>query len=337
MKTRRLWLVLAAVAVAGFWFGRLAWRAHHNLVTLSARNMPLAQVVRSLERQTWEKIKYDRSLNAKITLNVQDAALDSVLDLVADRAGARWQKTYAIGPNRGAISKLESVLEAGGKLDSTGWTNVAPPSPDLPREVVIGGGAAQMAAPPEGGGAGPGPMPPGGGRMMRRLFRPGGPPGGEDVGGGGVIVAPSGGQAFMIMPDGTTDIWNSERIVLETDLLPQLGSNAPSEASPESAQQIANAVHGRSQLYYNMAPAPFGMGGHGPSFGIHMAGGGRKAGGGPGHGPDGGDIVGMMTKGQQQRRLAEMGRSPEEQVERARENATNKMRFQTDEEDSKTN
>ena len=340
MKTRRLWLI--AVAVAGFWFGRLAWRAHHNLVTLNARNMPLAEVVRSLERQTWEKIKYDRSLNAKITLNVKDAPLDSVLDLVADRAGARWQKTYAIGPNRGAISKLESVLEAGGKLDSTGWTNVAPPPPDLPREVVIGGGPIQTVPPPDGSGPGSGPMAPGGGRMMRRLFRPGGPPGGEDPGGvgpsghgGGGIVAPSGGQAIMIMPDGSEDIWNSERIVLATDLLPQLGSNAPSEASAESAQQIANAVHGRSQLYYSIAAAPFGMGGH--VFSHRMSGGGRKAGGGPDQGPDGGDIVSMMTKGQQQRRLSEMGRSPEEQVERARENATNKMRFQAVEEDSKAN
>jgi hypothetical protein len=42
----------------------------------------------------------------------------------------------------------------------------------------------------------------------------------------------------------------------------------------------------------------------------------------------------MIKKGQQERRLSEMGRSPEEQVERARENATNKMRFQTAEEDS---
>jgi hypothetical protein len=302
--------------------------------------MPLAEVVRSLERQTWEKIKYDRSLNAKITLNVKDAPLDSVLDLVADRAGARWQKTYAIGPNRGAISKLESILEAGGKLDSTGWTNIAPPPPDLPREVVVGGGPSQMAPPPDGGGPGPSPMAPGGGRIMRRLLRPGGPPGGEDFvdggpagRGGGGIAAPSGGQAFTIMPDGSEDIWNLERIVLETDLLPQLAGNSPQEATAESAQQIANAVHGRSQLYYNIAPAPFGMGGHGPGFGMRRAGGGRKMGG-PGHEPDGGDIVSMIKKGQQERRLSEMGRSPEEQVERARENATNKMRFQTAEEDS---
>lgn len=55
MKTKQIALALAAVAVAGLWFGRLAWRAHNNLVTLHVRNAPLAEVVRSMERQTWGK------------------------------------------------------------------------------------------------------------------------------------------------------------------------------------------------------------------------------------------------------------------------------------------
>src|ERR1700677_2083177 len=111
MKTRTISIALAAVAVAGLWFGRLAWRAHHNLVTLRAHNMTLAEVVRSLERQTWEKIRYDKSMSAKITLNVKDAPLSVVLDLVADRAGARWQKVFAVGGSDSSMKRLESVLD----------------------------------------------------------------------------------------------------------------------------------------------------------------------------------------------------------------------------------
>src|SRR5580700_2845798 len=111
MKTRHIGIALAAVVVAGLWFGRLAWRAHHNLVTLRAHNMPLADVVRSLQRQTWEKIRYDKSMTAKITLNVKDAPLSVVLDLVADRAGARWQKIFAVGGSGAAMNSLESVLD----------------------------------------------------------------------------------------------------------------------------------------------------------------------------------------------------------------------------------
>src|SRR5271170_2302593 len=68
MKTRQFVIILAtALVLAGLWFGRLAWRAHRNLVTLHARNMPLADVVRSLEHQTCEHIRFDKRLRAKIT------------------------------------------------------------------------------------------------------------------------------------------------------------------------------------------------------------------------------------------------------------------------------
>src|SRR5277367_4154129 len=111
MKTKQIGIALAAVAVVAIWFGRLAWRAHRNLVTLHVRNMPLADVVKSMERQTWEKIRFDKSITARISLNVVDAPLSRALDLVADRAGARWQKTFAVGATDLAMAKLEAVLE----------------------------------------------------------------------------------------------------------------------------------------------------------------------------------------------------------------------------------
>ncbi|HEY3855454.1 MAG TPA: hypothetical protein VGO67_13770 [Verrucomicrobiae bacterium] len=353
MKTRNIGIAAAvAVAVGGLWFGRLAWRAHHHLITLHVRNVPLAEVVRSLEHQTWEKIEYDHHINAKITLNVKDALLDNVLDLVAERAGARWQRTYAVGANKHLLSKLESVLSGNENLENAGWTNVAPPALDVPREGVIEGGPGpnQVLVPPGGGGPvtinpGNGGPPPDGARIFRRLLRPGGPPGGGGSGsepgmGGGGMAGPGGGQAITILPDGATDFWSSKRIVLERDLLPQLGSNAPAEATKESAQQLASTVHGHSLLYYNIASAPFGMGGPGPGFGRRMIGGSPEGGArkkGPGQLSGPGDIVSMITKAQQQQRLSEMSRSPEEQVERARQNAPNKMRIATSDEDSKPN
>jgi hypothetical protein len=328
MKKRKIGIaIVVAGALAGLWFGRLAWRAHHNLVTLRARNVSLAEVVRSLERQTWEKIRYDKRLNAKITLNVKDAPLDSVMDIVADRAGARWQKTYAVGARGATMSRLESALAGETKLDAAGWTNVAPPILDLPHEDVIGGGLApdQMAMSPGNGGPGSGPMPPGAGRIMHRIIRPGGLDG-PDGGGPGM------GQTITVLPDGATDQWSSERIVLETDLVSQAGPNLPSEATVETAKHLASVVHGRSQLFYDLAPAPLGMGGPGPRGGLRMAGRGPHL---QGDGPPPGDIVASMTQAQQRRRLREMSRSPEEQVERARQNGANKMRFETFDEDTK--
>jgi len=304
MKRRHIGIALAAiVAFAGLWFGRLAWRAHHNLVTLHARNMPLADVVRSLEWQTWEKIRYDNRLGAKITLDVKNVPLERVLDMVADKAGARWQKTYAVGASGGAMAKLESVLRGAEKLDAAGWTNLAPQfAPmDLPDFSNAG---------PESGQGGPR-------RFVHRTFS-NGAPGGNGSGPG------RNAKMVSILPDGTIDQWSSDRLVLETSLLAQLGAASPEEATPETAAHVASAVHGQSRLYYALEQAPFEMGRPGRLVSAGPRDNGSNLAG-------SGDIFAAMAQERQQRRLRELSRSPEEQLERARRNGTNKMRLETEE------
>src|SRR5579872_5996251 len=148
MKAKQIGILLVALAATGLWLGRLAWRIHHNMVTLHARNMPLAEVVRSLERQTWEKVRFDKSMNARITLNVEEVPLEQVLDLVADRAGGRWQKTFAVSASDGAIKKLESALESAGKLGPAGWTNIAPQFNETGDAEFPGGGPEPAAGTP---------------------------------------------------------------------------------------------------------------------------------------------------------------------------------------------
>jgi hypothetical protein len=345
MKTRQIGIAIAALAVAGLWFGRLAWRAHHHLVTLHARNMPLAEVVSSLEWQTWEKIKFDRKLGAKITLNVKDAPLDQVLDLVADKAGARWQKTFAVGASAGAMAKLESVLEGAEKLDAAGWTNLAPQFSELALEDPPGAGSTIGAFPLPGKalenppgpivgqesiGGGPVPEQPQGNHpmIMRQRIIPNGVSGGEGKSEG------LGGGAKMVtfLPDGTTDQWSTERLVLETCLLSQLSGDLPSEATPEAAAHVASSVHGRSRLYYALEKSPFEarpMPGPGGGRTLHHAHGPPQ----PGDEPialDG--AIANMAQMARQNRLRELSRSPEEQVERARQHGANKMRFETTEE-----
>jgi len=321
MKTRQIGIALAAVAVATIWFGRLAWRAHHNLVTLDVRNMPLAEVVRSLERQTWEKIRFDKSMKARISLNVKDAPLARVLDMVAERAGARWQRVFAVGASDAAMAKLEAVLEGAAKLDDAGWTNLAPRFPEFAGDGPPGPIVAQNSI---GGGAAPEHIEGKPGMILRRALLPSGGPSGGRPG------APGGGAKMMItsLPDGTMDQWSSERLVLESSLLPRLGPELPSEATAETAEHVAASVHGRTRLYYGLEKSSVDMG--------PMAGGGGPLTGpgkhefqhtGPGDLP--GDPVGHMTQVARQKTLREMSRSPEEQVERAQQNATNRMRMET--------
>jgi hypothetical protein len=311
MKTRQLVMILAlALALAGLWFGRLAWRAHRNLVTLHAHNMPLVEVARSLERQTWENIRFDKRLGAKITLNVKDALLTDVLDLIADRAGARWQKTFAVGASGASLTALEPVLGGDVKLAAAGWTNLAPHFEDLPPQELSGGGALPMQGKP--------------GMIVRRIVHKG-------SAGGGTPGEPGGSSTTVTIPsDGAMDQWSSERLVLEASLVPQLGPDLPSEATPETAGRVAKAVHGQSRLFYALEPSPFPMGG--PPLSA-MGGSRRQAGGG---GPGNfGDIGAAITAECRQHRLRELSRSPEEQVEQARQAGANKMQFQTFDEETK--
>ena len=309
MKTKQIALALAAVAV-GVWFGRLAWRAHHHLVTLRVRNAPVAEVVRSLERQTWERIRFDKKMGAKITLNAKDAPLEEVLDMVADQAGARWQKTFAVGSSKDALAKLEAVLEGAVKLNDAGWTNVAPKFAGFAMEIPPGGGPEPIPGRP-------------GMVLQRQMIRP------EDTRGGKPGEAGGGAKMFAILPDGTMDQWSSERLVLESSLRPALGSALPEEASVETAARVASAVHGRSRLYYALEKSPFEMG--------PMMGSGRRLMGPRKTGPEHSDLNGAvanMAQMSQQRRLREMSRSPEEKVERARQNASNRIQMETHDENN---
>jgi hypothetical protein len=310
MKTKKMAIALAAVAVAALWFGRLAWRAHQNLVTLRAHNMPLAEVVRSLQRQTWENIRYDKSMNAKITLNVKDAPLAVVLDLVADRAGARWQKIFAVGGSGAAMASLESVLDGGTELQAAGWTNLAPRFAELEHSELEH---------PEISAALPGPAEAKPGQVERRVFRTinVGPDGKVKPGG-----APAAAQTVTTLPGGKVDQWSSERLVLENSLLPLLGSGLPDEATVETAARVASSVHARSRLYYSLEKSPFESTG--------LMGQTLTATGKPGQEQvNFSDPAKQLTQWRRQARLRALSRSPEEQVERARQKGAAKMQVET--------
>ena len=74
-------LVLVAVGLAAASTGRLAWRAHKNIVTLDVHNMKVADVAKKLRWQTWESITVHKDLTNRVTLQVEDQPLVGVLAL----------------------------------------------------------------------------------------------------------------------------------------------------------------------------------------------------------------------------------------------------------------
>src|SRR5260221_9935828 len=154
MKTKYLLLGFATlVIVATLWAGRVVWSINHQLVTLNVRNIPLAEVLRKVEWQTWKKIRAEKNLDARITLHLKNKPLSYVLDRLAEQAGARWSTLYAVYDSPRAVKSLDAALRADSKLEPAGWTKVAP-KPPAPDEMPPSGGEHFVGAQPSQGAPG---------------------------------------------------------------------------------------------------------------------------------------------------------------------------------------
>lgn len=236
MKPKYLLLGIAGlVAAGGLWLGRLAWRAHRQLVTLDVHEAPLPQVLRDIERQTWTKIREEAALDtARITLHVEDAPLAQVLSRIAEQAGARWSTLYAVYNSRQSLKALESALSGDGKLGAAGWTTLAPklpPPESLPpdKPVIMNG---QGGPPPPG--HGPGML------MMRRSK-------------GGPVV-------FMGGPGGKTEAWSPEELLAESSLSSRIGAGDSLTPTAATAAQAARKVNGRWTTFLAFSKSEMGVG-----------------------------------------------------------------------------
>lgn len=260
MKTKYLLLgIVVVLAAGGLWFGRMEWRARHQLVSLDVRKATLAEVLKKIERQTHQKIRAERGLNTRITLRVTNKPLAYVLDRLAEQAGAHWSTLYAVYDSPKALHALETALSSDSKLEPAGWSRLAPAPPEF-REPSEVGAVPQNGASPQvqplppdfapgarvmatedvvaKGPGGKGEPRPGGSPRMFRVFRKGGPDG-----------------------NGATEqeFWTPEELVMESALNGRLGTH-PDDATPEIAAQTAGKVNGRWTTLYAFRKARLGMG-----------------------------------------------------------------------------
>jgi hypothetical protein len=242
MKTKYLVLGIGALlAAGGLWFGRAAWRAHHQLVTLDVRNASLADVLGKIEWQTWKKIRAEKNLNARITLHVTDKPLPYVLDRLAEQAGARWSTVYAVYDSASALKALDSALRSDGKLEPAGWMKIAPGpqalKPPGPNEKAL----------PSGLGPAPEASGPPGGQPMTMLFR-------------------RAENESMVMQNtaGEVEVWSPEELVMESALNPQFGGEHNETATAAAAEEAARKVRGQWTTYFALRKSSMGMGLGGP-------------------------------------------------------------------------
>jgi hypothetical protein len=236
MKTKYLLLGIGALLLAGIaWGGRVAWRIQHQLVTLDVRNMPLPEVLRKVERQTWKKIRAEQNLDTRITLHVRNKPLSYVLDRIGEQAGARWSTVYAVYNSAIAVKALDKSLRADSKIESAGWTRVAPkppPTDEMPEaagQLIKGKGMASEA-------------PPAGARRMM------------------VVQSGSGGPVVMVGgPDGKMESWSPEELVTETPLSTRLDDQQLAPTA-KCAAESAKKVNGKWTTFIALRKSPMGIG-----------------------------------------------------------------------------
>jgi len=243
MKTKYWLLVISALLVAGgLWFGRVAWRTRQGLVTLDVRNVSLADVLRQIERQTWKKIRAEKTLDAQITLRVTKQPLGEVLDRIAEQAGARWSTLYAIYDSAHALKALDSTLRGDGKLEPFGWTKLAPDVPALnqPGPEETSGPVFRHSANPEGS------EPKAGNRRIM------------------VNRTPDGQVVFMGSTNGRVEAWSPEELIMESALSARIDRKNGREATSVAAAETARKVGGKWTTYLAFRKSSMGIGFGGP-------------------------------------------------------------------------
>ena len=284
MKKTACIIMTLALAAGGILAARAGWRAHHQIVTLNVRNMPLAQVIRKLEWQTWQKICVDGKLSGNVTLAVRDRPLTEVLERVAEQTDAHWCTVHAVYDTSRALRQLKNSLTGGNKWEEAGWTNLIPagltdgfaalgqPAPTMatssePRIVIklpAGGNAADQKATddqivaeqiksltsrglPTNGVAE---------QIKNALKEARANPGAHKARSSKFAGSSKGFESMTWFSDGTSNsVWLQEQLVLEGSLLAQAQDNLPDSTSAEAAGELARQVHGRCADFYLLQSA----------------------------------------------------------------------------------
>ena len=98
-------------------------RRPSDRVTIKCRQAPLEQVLRSLSRQTGEKIFAQPGATNLITLNVKRVPLDEALAIVSGQANCRCTAIYGLHSSSESRLKLEAILHSG-TAHPAAWTNL---------------------------------------------------------------------------------------------------------------------------------------------------------------------------------------------------------------------
>jgi hypothetical protein len=99
--------------------------ANWGLITIHAKQEPLAKVIASMQRQGHAKIETDIPLDTPVTMDVVKAPLPDALETLAVCTDARWRLLYFVAGDKATLKTGEATWFGGQRPD--GWRMVSFP------------------------------------------------------------------------------------------------------------------------------------------------------------------------------------------------------------------
>src|ERR1700733_9712661 len=115
---RQHWVLLALVLILTTEVVHYFW-SHWGLITVHSKTTPLAQVIRSIEKQGHVTIKTNIDLAKPVFMNVDEVTLNEAMETLATVMDGRWRLTYVVGPDKGTVSNALATFASGQRNE--GW------------------------------------------------------------------------------------------------------------------------------------------------------------------------------------------------------------------------
>ena len=113
-------LIAATISLVVFAIVYWVWSGW-GLITVEVTAKPLAEVIRSIEKQGGIVLKTNMDTAKPVTMNVHRVPLTEALETLASRTDARWRLGYLFGPDAATLKTATDAIASGKRPE--GWKN----------------------------------------------------------------------------------------------------------------------------------------------------------------------------------------------------------------------
>ena len=128
-NTNPRFLVLGVLALLLLSLVVSRWVKGWGLVTIHANDLPLAQVISSIERQGHVGVITSLDLTKPISMDVEKVSPAEALDTLSANLDADWRALFIVAPTKDALAGAVDAMKASGYVDR--WTRLFYPMPSL--------------------------------------------------------------------------------------------------------------------------------------------------------------------------------------------------------------